>query len=81
MEISHLLAFSLFELSENRCFLTLKKNFDRQISKSIIIEALNDGMSKAAVCRTFGVKRSTLIDTLKRVGWQELALAHVSDNQ
>ena len=34
-----------------------------------ILTALNDGMSKAAVCRNFGVKRSTLIDTLSRVGW------------
>ena len=34
-----------------------------------ILTALNDGMSKAAVCRNFGVKRSTLIDTLARVGW------------
>jgi len=32
----------------------------------VILEALNNGMSKAAVCRTFEVKRSTLIDTLKR---------------
>lgn len=32
-----------------------------------ILEALNKGMSKAAVCRTFEVKRSTLIDTLKRI--------------
>lgn len=31
-----------------------------------ILEALNNGMSKAAVCRTFEVKRSTLIDTLAR---------------
>lgn len=28
--------------------------------------ALNDGMTKAAVCRNFGVKRSTLIDALSR---------------
>jgi DNA invertase Pin-like site-specific DNA recombinase len=34
-----------------------------------IIAALDGGMSKAAVCRNFGVKRSTLIDTLARVGW------------
>jgi DNA invertase Pin-like site-specific DNA recombinase len=33
------------------------------------IDALNRGVSKAAVCRTFGIARSTLIDTLKRVGW------------
>ena len=33
----------------------------------VILEAINNGMSKAAVCRTFEVKRSTLIDTLKRI--------------
>ncbi|MDD2358326.1 MAG: recombinase family protein [Thiovulaceae bacterium] len=37
-----------------------------------IKKALADGMSKAAVCRTFGVKRSTLIDALKRNNSQEL---------
>lgn len=31
-----------------------------------IKEALASGMSKAAICRTFGVKRSTLIDSLRR---------------
>ncbi len=31
-----------------------------------ILEALKNGMSKAAICRTFDVKRSTLIDTLNR---------------
>ena len=35
-----------------------------------IIAALNGGMSKAAVCRNFGVKRTTLIETLARIGWQ-----------
>ena len=35
-----------------------------------IIAALNAGMSKAAVCRNFGVKRTTLIETLARTGWQ-----------
>lgn len=34
-----------------------------------IIAALNSGMSKAAVCRNFGVKRTTLIETLARIGW------------
>jgi len=34
-----------------------------------ILAALNSGMSKAAVCRTFGVKRTTLLETLVRVGW------------
>lgn len=36
-----------------------------------IIAALNGGMSKAAVCRNFGVKRTTLIESLARVGWPE----------
>jgi len=34
-----------------------------------VITALDGGASKAAVCRTFGLKRSTLIDSLARVGW------------
>lgn len=34
-----------------------------------ITAALDAGASKAAVCRNFGVPRSTLIDTLARVGW------------
>ena len=34
-----------------------------------VIAALDAGASKAAVCRTFGVKRSTLIDSLARIGW------------
>jgi len=34
-----------------------------------IIAALEGGMSKAAVCRNFGVKRTTLIETLARIGW------------
>jgi DNA invertase Pin-like site-specific DNA recombinase len=37
--------------------------------REAIIAALNGGMSKAAVCRNFGVKRTTLIDTLARAGW------------
>lgn len=36
-----------------------------------IIAALEGGMSKAAVCRNFGVKRTTLIETLARIGWPE----------
>ena len=31
--------------------------------------ALDDGASKASVCRSFKVPRSTLIDTLHRAGW------------
>lgn len=34
-----------------------------------IIAALNGGATKAAVCRTFGTKRTTLIETLARAGW------------
>jgi len=34
-----------------------------------IIAALDGGTSKAAVCRNFGIPRSTLIDTLARSGW------------
>jgi DNA invertase Pin-like site-specific DNA recombinase len=34
-----------------------------------IIAALEGGMSKAAVCRNFDVKRTTLIETLTRIGW------------
>ena len=33
-----------------------------------IVVALNGGMSKAAVYRTFGVKRTTLIETIARIG-------------
>jgi DNA invertase Pin-like site-specific DNA recombinase len=32
-----------------------------------IVTALDSGMSKAAVCRNFGVKRTTLIETLARI--------------
>src|SRR5215213_4446242 len=34
-----------------------------------VITALDSGATKAAVCRTFGIKRSTLIDSLARIGW------------
>ena len=34
-----------------------------------LLAALEGGMSKAAVCRNFGVKRTTLLETLARVGW------------
>lgn len=36
---------------------------------SAVIAALEGGASKAIVCRTFGVRRSTLIDSLARIGW------------
>jgi DNA invertase Pin-like site-specific DNA recombinase len=34
-----------------------------------VVQALEAGATKAAVCRTFGIKRSTLIDALARIGW------------
>lgn len=34
-----------------------------------IVAALDSGVSKASVCRSFKVPRSTLLDTLARVGW------------
>ena len=34
-----------------------------------VLAAMDGGMSKAAVCRNFGVKRTMLIETLKRLGW------------
>jgi DNA invertase Pin-like site-specific DNA recombinase len=34
-----------------------------------ILAALDGAMSKAAVCRNFEVKRTTLIETLARIGW------------
>ena len=40
-----------------------------------ILGALDGGMSKAAVCRNFGVKRTTSIETLTRVGWPVSAQA------
>jgi DNA invertase Pin-like site-specific DNA recombinase len=40
-----------------------------------ITAALDAGASKAAVCRNFGVARSTLIDTLARTGWTAPAKA------
>jgi DNA invertase Pin-like site-specific DNA recombinase len=40
-----------------------------------IIKALINGMSKAAVCRNFGVKRTTLIETLARSGRYESDVA------
>ena len=34
-----------------------------------VIAALDRGATKVAVCRTFGIKRSTLVDSLARIGW------------
>jgi DNA invertase Pin-like site-specific DNA recombinase len=37
-----------------------------------VLAALKGGMSKAAVCRNFGVKRTTLLETLARIGGPHL---------
>ena len=34
-----------------------------------VIAALEGGATKAAICRTFGIKRTTLVDSLTRIGW------------
>jgi len=34
-----------------------------------VVAALDGGANKAAICRTFGIRRSTLIDSLARIGW------------
>ena len=34
-----------------------------------VVAALDGGATKAAVCRTFAIKRSTLIGSLARIGW------------
>jgi DNA invertase Pin-like site-specific DNA recombinase len=41
-----------------------------------IVAALDSGAAKAAVCRTFGVKPSTLIDSLARIGWPSESTVH-----
>lgn len=45
-----------------------------QEKMDIILEALGNGMSKAAVCRTFEVKRSTLIDSLKKTTQNNISI-------
>ncbi len=40
-----------------------------------ITRALDGGASKASVCRSFKVARSTLIDTLERIGWTAPTMA------
>jgi DNA invertase Pin-like site-specific DNA recombinase len=34
-----------------------------------VVAALDAGATKAAACRTFGIKRSTLLDSLARIRW------------
>lgn len=44
-----------------------------------IISSLDQGMSKSAVCRTFDVKRTTLIETLTRAGWPDLGASQKTE--
>ena len=37
--------------------------------KLVVVAALDSGATKAAVCRSFGIKRSILIDSLARISW------------
>lgn len=46
-----------------------------------ILTALESGTSKASVCRTFRVPRSTLIDTLRRIGWTGPVSCKLKANQ
>ena len=43
-----------------------------------VVAALNDGASKASVCRSFKVARSTLLDTLARIGWVSAKCGHTN---
>ena len=43
--------------------------YERALIQERVVAALDGGMSKAAVCRNFGVRRTTLIETLAQVGW------------
>jgi DNA invertase Pin-like site-specific DNA recombinase len=45
-----------------------------------VVAALEGGATKAAVCRTFGIKRSTLVDSLARIGWSASAERQGSTN-
>ena len=73
------LLFSLFgALAQYERALAAAKRRGRQGGRPPMIDteileritaALNGGASEASVCRTFKVPRSTLIDTLSRIGW------------
>lgn len=45
-----------------------------------VVAALEGGTTKAAVCRTFAIKRSTLINSLARIGWSAGAKLEGSTN-
>ena len=42
----------------------------RSLDEEQIVAALDGGASKASVCRTFKVPRSTLLNNLDRIGWK-----------
>jgi hypothetical protein len=41
----------------------------RDAEKLVVVAALDIGATKAAVCRTFDIRRNTLIDSPARIGW------------
>ena len=71
--LSHLLALVTSLKDKRVAFRSLTENLDTTTPSGEflfqVFGALDGGMSKAAVCRNFGVKRTTLIETLARVGW------------
>jgi len=42
---------------------------DADAEKLVVVAALDIGATKAAVCRTFDIRRNTLIDSPARIGW------------
>jgi hypothetical protein len=42
---------------------------DADAEKLVVVAALDIGATKAAVCRTFNIRRNTLIDSPARIGW------------
>ncbi|WP_444978958.1 hypothetical protein, partial [Aeromonas caviae] len=55
---------------DQRSALDIEVAAHRRLRHAAIVAALDGGMSKAAVCRNFNVKRTTLIETLTRAGWR-----------
>ncbi len=64
--LPHLLAIVADLKDRDVAFRSLTEQMDTTTPH---VTALEGGASKASVCRTFKVPRSTLIDTLARVGW------------
>jgi DNA invertase Pin-like site-specific DNA recombinase len=69
--LSHLLCIVNTLKEKQVAFRSLTEGMDTTTASGELLfhvfGALHDGMSKAAVCRNFAVKRTTLIETLARV--------------